>query len=101
MGYLTLGVTIVAGFAATDVAVRAVDGRSRDNERSVCTASWDRYDGRVGIRSEMFAIRDRFIKDSASPAYLDFTELTDSNIPPLEHPKCDRPAGMPPERPMP
>lgn len=100
-GYLILAVTTVAGFAAFGLALRAVAERSRDNERNVCSAAWDRYDGRVGIRSELFAIRDRFIRDPAGAAYLDFTELTDTNVPPLDHPSCPRPAGMPPERPMP
>jgi hypothetical protein len=99
LGYLILAATTVAGFVAVGIALRTVSDRARDNERNVCVAAWDRYDGRVGLRSEMFAIRDRFIHDPV--VYADFTTLTNGNVPPIDRPTCVRPKGMGPERPMP
>jgi hypothetical protein len=99
MGYVILAVMIVAGFIAFGIALRTVSDRARDNERNVCVSAWDRYDGRVGLRSEMFAIRDRFIHDPT--VYADFTALTNGNVPPIDRPTCARPKGMGPERPMP
>jgi hypothetical protein len=94
-----MAVVIVAGFLATGIALRTVSDRSRDNQHNQCVAAWDRYDGRVGLRSEMFAIRDRFIHDPT--VYADFTTLTDHNVPPIDQPTCDRPKEMGPVRPMP
>jgi hypothetical protein len=94
-----MAVVIVAGFLAFGIALRTVSDRARDNERNVCVSAWDRYDGRVGLRSEMFAIRDRFIHDPT--VYADFTTLTDHNVPPIDRPTCDRPKAMGPVRPMP
>jgi hypothetical protein len=100
VGYLILAATTVAGFASTGVALHAVSDRTRDNQRNVCAAAWDRYDGRVGLRSEMFALRDRFIP-STNAAYVDFTVLTDANVQRIDRPECPRPKTLPPERSMP
>lgn len=102
VGYAILAATTVAAMIAFTIALRAVSDRTRDNERTLCTASWDRYDGRVGLRSEMFGLRDRFVKDQTGAAYVDFTDLTDFNAPRIGRPDCPRPNdGRPPERPMP
>lgn len=91
IGYVILAATSIAAFTGLGVAIHTLRVRADDQAQQTCAMQWDRYEGRIATRAELFAVRDRFVLDPGSDEYADFTDITDTNLPALNPPACTMP----------